>query len=70
MAHSRRPTARSTSSLEVTKRPKATDRLYQTPRRLDTSTPKTRNLCADLNSQSLSPGKIIGFISLTPEPIR
>jgi hypothetical protein len=46
MVHSRRPTARSTSSLEeVAKRPKATDRLDQTPGRLDTSTPKTRDLC-------------------------
>jgi hypothetical protein len=31
MVHSRRPTARSTSSLEVAKRSKATDRLDQTP---------------------------------------
>jgi hypothetical protein len=69
MAHSRRPTARSTSSLEVVKRPKANDRLDQTPGRSDTSTPKTRDLCGGLNSQSLSPGKIIGFTSPTPEPI-
>jgi hypothetical protein len=33
MVHSRRPTARSISSLEVSKRPKATDRLDQTPGR-------------------------------------
>jgi hypothetical protein len=65
MAHSRKPTARSTSSLEVAKRPKATDILDQTPGRSDTSTPKTRDLCGGLNSQSLSPRKIIGFISLT-----
>jgi hypothetical protein len=66
MAHSRRPTARSTSSLEVAKRSKATDRLDQTPGRLGTSTPKTRDLCDGLNSQSLSPGKIIGFTSSKP----
>jgi hypothetical protein len=70
MVHSRRPTARSTSSLEVAKRSKATDRLDQTPGRSSTSTPKTHDLYGDLNSQSLSPGKIIGFTSLTPEPIR
>jgi hypothetical protein len=34
------------------------------------STPKTRDLCGGLNSQSLSPGKIIGFTSLTPGPTR
>jgi hypothetical protein len=66
MVHSRRPTVRSTSSSEVAKRSKATDRPDQMPRRLDTSTPKTRNLCGGLNSQSLSPGRIIGFTSLTP----
>jgi hypothetical protein len=70
MAHSRRPTARSTSSSEVAKRSKATDRLDQTPGRLGTSTPKTRDHCDGSNSQSLSPGKIIGFISPTLEPIR
>jgi hypothetical protein len=70
MVHSRRPTVRSTTSLEVAKRPKATDGLDQTPGRSDTSTPKTRDLCGGLNSQSLSLGKIIGFISPTPEPIR
>jgi hypothetical protein len=68
--HSRRPIVRSTSSLEVVKRSKPTDRPDQTPGRLDTSTPKTRNLCGGLNSQSLSPGKIIGFTSLTPGPTR
>jgi hypothetical protein len=69
MVHSRRLTARSTSSSEVTKQSKATDRLDQTPGRSGTSTLKTHDLCGGLNSQSLSPGKIIGFISLTPEPI-
>jgi hypothetical protein len=44
MVHSRRPTARSTSSLEVAKRSKATNRLDQTPGRSGTSTPKTRDL--------------------------
>jgi hypothetical protein len=70
MVHSRRLTARSTSSLEVAKRSKATDRLDQTPGRSGTSTPKTHDLCGGLNSQSLSPGTIIGFTSLTPEAIR
>jgi hypothetical protein len=70
MEHSRRPTARSISSLEVAKRPKATDRLDQTPGSSVTSTPRIRDLCGRLNSQSLSPRKIIGFISPTPEPIR
>jgi hypothetical protein len=31
---------------------------------------ENRDLYGGLNSQSLSPGKIIGFTSLTPEPIR
>jgi hypothetical protein len=44
MVHSRRLTPRSTSSLEVAKRLKATDRLDQMPRRSGTSTPKTRDL--------------------------
>jgi hypothetical protein len=70
MVHSRRLTTRSTSSSEVAKRSKATDRLDQTPGRSGTSTPKTRDLYGGLNSQSLSPGKIIGFTSLTLEPIR
>jgi hypothetical protein len=69
MAHSRRLTARSTSSSEVVKRSKATDKLDQTPGRSGMSTLKTRDPCGGLNSQSLSPGKIIGFTSLTPEPI-
>jgi hypothetical protein len=66
MVHSRRPTVRSTSSSEVAKRSKATDRPDQTPRRLGRSTPKTRDLYGGSNSQSLSPGKIIGSTSLTP----
>jgi hypothetical protein len=70
MVHSRRPTTRSTSSSEVAKRPKATDRLDQMLGRSDMLTPKTRDLCVGLNSHSLSPGKVIGFISPTPEPIR
>jgi hypothetical protein len=51
MVRSRRLTARSTSSSEVAKRSKATDRLDQTPGRSGTSTPKTRDLCGGLNSQ-------------------
>jgi hypothetical protein len=70
MVHSRKLTAKSTSSSEVAKRSKATDRLDQTPGRSGTSTLKTRDLCGGLNSQSLSPGKIIGFTSLTPGHIR
>jgi hypothetical protein len=61
----RRTTARSTSSLAIAKRSKATDKPDQTPGRSGTSTPKTRDLCVGLNSQSLSPGKIIGFTFLT-----
>jgi hypothetical protein len=70
MVHARRLTARSTSLSEVAKRSKVTDRLDQTPGRSSMSTLKTHDLCGGLNSQSLSPGKIIGFTSLTPEPIR
>jgi hypothetical protein len=70
MVHSRKPIARSTSSSEVAKRSKATDRLDQTPGRRGTSTLKTCDLYGGLNSQSHSPGKIIGSTSLTPEPIR
>jgi hypothetical protein len=66
MAHFRRPTARSTSSSAVAKRSKATYRPDQTLGRSGMSTPKTRGLCVGLNSQSLSPGKITGFTSLTP----
>jgi hypothetical protein len=67
---SKRPIARSTSSSVVAKRLKATDRPDQTPGRSGTSTPKTHGLCVGLNSQSLSPGKIIGFTSLTQGPTR
>jgi hypothetical protein len=70
MVRSKRLTARSISSWEVAKRPKATDRLDQTPGRSVTSTPRIRDLCGGLSSQSLSPEKITGFISLNPEPIR
>jgi hypothetical protein len=66
MVHFRRPTARSTSSSVVAKRSKVTDKLDQTPGRSGTPTLKTHDLCSGLNSQSLSPGKIIGFTSLTP----
>jgi hypothetical protein len=66
MVRFRRPTVKSTSSSVVSKRSKVTDRLDQTPGRSGTSTLKTHNLCGGLNSQSLSPGKIIGFTSLTP----
>jgi hypothetical protein len=66
MVCSRRLIARSTSSSEVAKRSKATDRPDQTPGISGTSTLKTHDLCGGLNSQSLSPGKIIGFTSPTP----
>jgi hypothetical protein len=66
--HSRKPTARSTSSSEVAKRSKATDRLDRTPGRSVTSTLKTHDLCGGLNSQSLSPRNIIGSTSLTSRP--
>jgi hypothetical protein len=66
MVHSRKPTPRSTSLSVVAKRSKATDRPNQTKGRSGTSTLKTHGLCVGLNSQSLSPGKIIGFTSLTP----
>jgi hypothetical protein len=70
MAHSKRPTAKSTSSSAVAKRSKAIDRPDQTLVRSGTSILKTHDLCVGLNSQSLSPEKIIGFTSLTPRPIR
>jgi hypothetical protein len=66
MVHSRGPTARSFSSLEVAKRPKATDRLDQMPGRSVTSTPRICDLCGGLNSQSLSPGPEPIHWSLTP----
>jgi hypothetical protein len=50
MVHSRKLTARSTSSSEVAKRSKAIDRLHQTPGRSGTSTLKTQDLCGCLNS--------------------
>jgi hypothetical protein len=70
VVHSRRQTARSTSLLVVAKRPKATDRLDQTPGRSGTSTPKIHDLYGGLNSQSLSLGKIIGSTFPALEPIR
>jgi hypothetical protein len=70
MVLSRRQTARSTSSSEVAKQSKPTGKLDPTPGRSGTSTLKTRDPCGGLNSQSLSPGKIIGFTSPTPDPIR
>jgi hypothetical protein len=70
MVHSRRPTMRSTSSLVVAKRSKPTGRLDRTPGRSGTSTLKIHDLYGGLNSQSLSPGKIIGFTSPTLGPIR
>jgi hypothetical protein len=51
MVHSRRPTARSTSSSVVAKRSKATNNPDQTPGRSSMSTPKTRDLYVGLNSQ-------------------
>jgi hypothetical protein len=68
--HSRRPTTRSISSSEVAKRSKPTGKLDRTPERSGTSTLKIYDLYGGLNSQSPFPGKIIGFTSLTPEPIR
>jgi hypothetical protein len=70
MVHSRRQIARSTSLLVVAKRSKPTGKLDQTPGRSGTSTPKIHDLYGGLNSQSLSPGKIIGSTFPTPEPIR
>jgi hypothetical protein len=67
---SRRPTVRSTSLPEVAKRSKPNGKLDQTPERSGTSTLKIRDLCGGLNSQSLSPGRIIGFSSPAPKPIR
>jgi hypothetical protein len=65
MVRSRRPIMGSTSSSAVAKRPKATDRTDQMPGRSGKLTLKTRGLYVGLNSQSLSPGNIIGFTSLT-----
>jgi hypothetical protein len=69
MVHSRRRTARSTSLLVVAKRSRPTGRLNQTLGRSGTSTLEIHDLYGGLNSQSLSPGKIIGFTFPTPEPI-
>jgi hypothetical protein len=68
MVRSSQPTERSISTSAVAKRPKATDRTDQMQGRSDMSTLKPRSLCVGLSSQSLSPGKIIGFTSLTPVP--
>jgi hypothetical protein len=57
---SSQPTERSISSSVVAKRLKATYITDQTPGKL-------RNLCVGLSSQLLSPGKIIGSTSLTPD---
>jgi hypothetical protein len=65
MVCSSQPTERSTSSLVVAKRPKATDRSDQTQGRSGMSTLKHRSLCVGLRSQSLSLGKIIGSTSST-----
>jgi hypothetical protein len=66
MEHFRRPSARSNSSSEAAKRSKETGRPDRTPGRSGMSILRTHDLCVGLNSQSLSPGKIIGFTSLTP----
>jgi hypothetical protein len=65
MVRSSQPTEKSTSSLEVAKQPKATDRSDQMQGRSGTSILRPRNLCIGLSSQSLSPGKIIGSTSPT-----
>jgi hypothetical protein len=70
MVRSSQPIERSTSSLAVAKRPKATDRSDQTQERSGMSTLKPRSCYVSLSSQSLSPGKIIGSISMTPGPTR
>jgi hypothetical protein len=70
MVHFRRPTMRSTSSLEVANRSKAIGRLDQIPGRSGMSTLKTRDLCNGLNSETLSLRKTIGFTSLTLGPTR
>jgi hypothetical protein len=70
MVPSNPPTERSTSSSAVAKRPKATCNSDQTKERSDMSTLKLHNICVGRNSQSLSPGKIIGFTSPTPGPTR
>jgi hypothetical protein len=69
MGHSRRPTARSTSSSVVAKRSKPTGKLDRMPERSCTSTLKIHDLYGGLNSQSLSLGRIIGSTFPTLEPI-
>jgi hypothetical protein len=70
MVHSKRPTARSTSSSVVAKRSKPTGKLDRTPERSSMSTLKIYDLYGGLNSQSPSLGRIIGFTFPTSEPIR
>jgi hypothetical protein len=70
MVHFSQPTERSTSSLVVAKRPKATGSSDQTQGRSSTSTLKLHKLCVGRSSQILSPRKIIGSIFLAPRPTR
>jgi hypothetical protein len=70
MACSKPPTEKSTSSLVVAKRLKATGSSDQTQGRSDTSTLKLHDLYISRSSQSLSLRKIIGSIYLTPVPTR
>jgi hypothetical protein len=70
MVRSSQLTERSTSSLVVAKRPKATDRSDQTQGRSVMSTLKPCSLYVGLSSQSLSSRKIIGSTSLTPRHTR
>jgi hypothetical protein len=70
MVRSSQPTKRSTSSSVTAKRPKAIGSFDQTQGRSGMSTLKLHNLCVGRSSQSFSPGKIIGSISLTPGPTR
>jgi hypothetical protein len=69
MVHSRRPTARSTSSSVVAKRSKPTGKPDRMPGRSGTSTLKIHDLYGGLNSQSHSLERIIRFTFPTPEPI-
>jgi hypothetical protein len=69
-ARSKWPNERLTSSLVVTKRPKATDRNRSNAREIGQVNTENRSLCVGLNSQSLSPIKIIGFTSPTTGPTR
>jgi hypothetical protein len=70
MVHFKPPNERSTSSSEVAKRPKSSGSYDQMKGRSGTSTLKLHNLCIGRSTQSLSPGKIIGSIYLTPIPTR